>query len=279
MFEFKQEISKEIFFRKYALHGEKSVEEVLRGIAEEVASVELSPTGLEKAIKADIKPPKYWADKFYNAMITGEFIPGGRILANARPDSLMKNYNNCFTIDVEDSMEGIYDALKEDALIGKVGGGVGFNISSLRPKGAPISKGGESSGVMSFLEIFDTSAKAIHTGGSRRGAHICILNIDHPDIEEFIEYKEGGEHGKLTQFNISVGITDRFMEAVLNDEDWDLQFEGKVYKTVRAKDLYDKMTKRAWWYNEPGALFLDTVENMNNAPHHFKVDRCNPCGK
>jgi intein/homing endonuclease len=168
VFEFKQEISKEIFFRKYALHGEKSVEEVLRGIAEEVASVELSPTDLEKAIKADIKPPKYWADKFYNAMITGEFIPGGRILANARPDSLMKNYNNCFTIDVEDSMEGIYDALKEDALIGKVGGGVGFNVSGLRPKGASISKGGESSGVMSFLEVFDASAKAIHTGGGRR---------------------------------------------------------------------------------------------------------------
>lgn len=321
MFEFKQEISKEIFFRKYALHGEKSVEEVLRGIAEEVASVELSPTDLEKAIKADIKPPKYWeywADKFYNAMITGEFIPGGRILANARLFSMMKNYNNCFTIDIEDDMESIYLALKEDALIGKVGGGVGFNASKLRPKWAFISKGGESSGVMSFVEVFDASAKAIHTGGGRRGAHILILNVDHPDIEEFITYKRGGENNKLTQFNISVGITDEFIEAVLADKDWNLIFplmkkeekpsdefliwkkpafdleyakkmdytineKGEVlmriYKTVKARELYDTMTKHAWWYNEPGALFLDTIEKENNAPHHFKIDRANPCGR
>lgn len=268
MYKFKQEISKEIFFRKYALHGEKTVEEVLGGVAEEIASPEKT-----KELK------DFWKNKFLEVMLTGEFIPGGRILANARPHSKMKNYNNCFTIDVEDSMEGIYDALKEDALIGKVGGGVGFNISALRPKGASISKGGESSGAMSFLEVFDASARAIHTGGGRRGAHICILNVDHPDIEEFIDYKEGGEHGKLTQFNISVGITDEFMRKVEEDGDWDLQFEGKVYKTIKAKELYDKMTKRAWWYNEPGALFLDTVENMNNAPHHFKVDRANPCGE
>jgi ribonucleoside-diphosphate reductase alpha chain len=95
----------------------------------------------------------------------------------------MKNYNNCFTIDLEDSMPGIYGPVSEDAIIGQMGGGVGFNASKLRPKGALISKGGESSGVMSFIEVFDTSAKAIHTGGGRRGAHICILNVDHPDIE------------------------------------------------------------------------------------------------
>ena len=151
---FKQPISEEIFFRKYALHNEKSVEEVLQGVAEEIASVE--------------NDKEYWRDKFYSVMASGELIPAGRILANARPGSKMKNYNNCFTIDIEDSMESIYNSLKEDALIGKVGGGVGFNISKLRPKGASISKGGESSGVMSFLEIFDTSAKSIHTGGNRR---------------------------------------------------------------------------------------------------------------
>lgn len=306
MFEFKQDISREIFFRKYALHGERTVEEILKGVAEEIASVE-----------PDDNLKNIWQEYFYQAMISGKFIPAGRILANARPYSRMKNYNNCFTIDLEDSMPGIYGPVSEDAIIGQMGGGVGFNASKLRPKGALISKGGESSGVMSFVEVFDTSAKAIHTGGGRRGAHICILNVDHPDIEEFIEYKKGRENNKLTQFNISVGITDEFMRAVENDEDWDLVFplmkfeseencktkwvknnfdlqycidQGytvddtdlilvKVYKTIRAKDLYERMTKQAWWYNEPGALFLDTVEAGNNASHAFKVDRCNPCGK
>jgi len=665
---FKQPLSDEIFFRKYALHGETSVEEVLNGVAEEIASVEKE------------EDREHYRGVFYNSMITGEFIPAGRILANARPDSRMKNYNNCFTIDIEDSMEGIYDSLKEDALIGKVGGGVGFNASKLRPRGAIISKGGESSGVMSFAEVFDTSAKAICTGGGRRclpegtsvhsktgmksiedikigdkvltsegyervsnffdqgeqetivihtaindfectpnhkmavfdglfsytwkeakdlkngdklvfvnkliegqptqfpafyyekpehstttvditippldgdsawllglifgdgfvwtndintkggvsiacdniypkiierakkelekfgvnvfvksgdgactnvisysnqlgiffgqfkkpketlvipdfimngsveirssfiagvfdadgscrtkplevvstvykefaeqvkylllslgiptveyvldrsndgwqtlysvgipnavgvrswdkliallsekyvskrkskgfyqsgnndfgwtremfleeeikpksiwskqskniklttlerlidreidlypvdflgisegrmiqtydievenrhefvaegflthnSAHIMILNVDHPDIEEFILYKKGRENNALTQFNISVGITNKFMNAVENDLDWDLVFEGKVYKTLRAKDLFETMTKQAWWYNEPGVLFLDSVEEDNNAPHAFKVDRCNPCGR
>lgn len=261
-FEFKQPISESLFFRKYGLHGESKAEEVFMGVAEEISSVE--------------KDNK-WKDIFYNSMISGEFIPAGRILANARPSSRMKNYNNCFTIDVEDSMEGIFDALKEDALISKMGGGVGFNASKIRPKGTPISKGGESSGVMSFLEIFDASAKSIHTGGGRRSAHISILNVDHPDIEEFITYKQGDENKRLTQFNISVGITDKFINAVENDEDWDLVFEGKVYKTIKARELYDKITKHAWWYNEPGVLFLDTVEKGNNGHHAFAVDRCNPC--
>ena len=661
-FTFKQPISESLFFRKYGLHGESKAEEVFMGVAEDISSVEND---------------KKWKDIFYNAMISGEFIPAGRILANARPNSPMKNLNNCFTIDIEDSMEGIFDALKEDALISKMGGGVGFNVSKLRPRGASISKGGESSGVMSFLEIFDASAKSIHTGGGRRclpegspvfskngikpiqdivvndevltsdgyekvsnvfnqgiqetiiiktkqgdfectpnhrmpvfvsleeytwkqakdlvtgdrivyvgtgiegiktalpswehirpphsttskditipelttdvawffgyllgngyiylnekgtkgrieiacpdefpsiiekskstlslfgtnvsikegdgackvvktmshqlalylsqfkkpnedivipdfimqgkkeikyafiaglfdadgssknrpltvvvtvykslmndlrllmnslgipstvrfedrshienwqdlykinlsnvlsvkkwdthissyslkynstrnknyraghndigwntkmviasgleinyklwnknsrqlsvltyenmtnnkcnlypievnsiekgrlvetydiavenkhefvvngflthnSAHIAILNIDHPDIEEFITYKQGDENKRLTQFNISVGITDKFITAVENDEDWDLVFDGKVHKTIKARELYDKITKHAWWYNEPGVLFLDTVEKENNGHHAFAVDRCNP---
>ncbi len=263
--EFKQRISKEVAKRKYFLYGEKNVKEICENVSKEIASVE--------------KEKDKWEKKFFDIIFSGEFIPAGRILANARPFSKMKNYNNCFTIDIEDNMESIFTAIKEDALIGKVGGGVGFNISKLRPKGASISKGGESSGVMSFLEIFDSSAKAIHTGGGRRGAHIAILNVDHPEIEDFIEYKKGSENNRLTQFNISVGITNDFIQAVKNDEDWDLVFEGKVYKTIKAKDLYDKMTKHAWWYNEPGAIFLDTVEKDNNGHHAFKVDRCNPCGE
>jgi len=170
-----QPICQEIFEMKYNIHNQKSVEDIFTDMAEEISSCEKSDK------KEGIK------QQFFKQLISGRFIPAGRILANARPNSKMKNYNNCFTITIDDSMEGIYDALKEDALIGKMGGGVGFNISHLRPKNAIISKGGESSGPLSFTQIFDTSAKTIHTGGGRRGAHIAIMNVDHPDIEEFIQ--------------------------------------------------------------------------------------------
>jgi ribonucleotide reductase alpha subunit len=260
---FRQPISNNLFERKYCLYKEKTAEEVFMGISSENASNE--------------KEFEKWKKIFYNTIVSGELIPAGRILANARPHSLMKNYNNCYTIDIEDSMDSIFNSLKEDALISKVGGGVGFNVSKLRPKGSKISTGGESSGIMSFLEVFDASAKVIHTGGGRRSAHIAILNVDHPDIEEFITYKQGDENKRLTQFNISVGITDKFLNAVENDEDWDLVFEGEIYKTLKAKDLYDKIAKHAWWYNEPGVLFLDTVEKDNNGHHAFKMDRTNPC--
>lgn len=262
---FEQAISKEIFEKKYCIHGESSVEEVFRGVAREIASCE--------------NEPDIWQDVFYKEMIEGRFLPAGRILANARPDSPMKNYMNCYVIPIEDSMEGIYTALRNDALIGKMGGGVGFNISNLRPKNASISKGGESSGPMSFLDIFDVSAKAIHTGGARRAAHICIMNIDHPDIEEFITYKRGDTNKKLTQFNISVGITDAFMDAVKYDRDWDLQFGGKVYKTVKAKYLYNLITENMYKHNEPGVFFLDTVNENNSGSYMYDINSPNPCGE
>jgi ribonucleotide reductase alpha subunit len=155
--QFKQKISEELFKQKYCLHNEMDIESVFMGVAEEISSVEI-----------DYSKKKTLQDEFCTAMKEGKFIPGGRILANARPNSPMKNYNNCFVLPIEDSMECIYQTLKEDSLVGKMGGGVGLNVSSLRPKGAPIKTGGVSSGVMSFLEVFNTSAKAIHTGGGRR---------------------------------------------------------------------------------------------------------------
>ena len=130
MIEWMQKISREIFELKYMLHGEKDAEEVFRKIADEIASAETSDKRKE------------WADRFYDEISSGRLIPAGRVLANARPESPMKNYNNCFTIDVEDSLEGIYDSLKEDAVISKMGGGVGFDISKLRPKGDRLSRGG-----------------------------------------------------------------------------------------------------------------------------------------
>ena len=262
---FEQAISKEIFEKKYCIHGEASVEEVFDGVSKEIASCE--------------KDTDYWSGVFYDELMQNRFLPAGRILANARPNSPMKNYMNCYVIPINDSMEDIYTALKNDALIGKMGGGVGFNVSNLRPKNASISKGGESSGPMSFLEIFDVSAKAIHTGGARRSAHICIMNVDHPDIEEFITYKQGDANKKLTQFNISVGITDAFMQAVKYDMDWDLQFGGKVYKTVKARYLYDLITDNMYEHNEPGVFFLDAVNRDNNGWYMYNINSPNPCGE
>lgn len=152
---FKQQLSETIFKKKYCINeGDTSIETVFKGIAKEISSVE----------KTD-KDKKYWEEQFYKQMIEGKFIPAGRIMANARPDSKIKNYNNCFLIDIEDSMEGIYSALKDDAMIQKQGGGVGFNLSKLRPEGAVISKGGDSSGPLSFLRVFNESARTIHTAG------------------------------------------------------------------------------------------------------------------
>ncbi|PID74868.1 MAG: ribonucleoside-diphosphate reductase, adenosylcobalamin-dependent, partial [Desulfobacterales bacterium] len=262
-----QSLSREIFETKYMLHGEKSPEEVFKGIAREIA-------GAEKKEKRDEIEAL-----FYDQLISGKLIPAGRILANARPDSPMKNYNNCFTIDVEDTMNGIYDSLKEDALISKMGGGVGFDISKLRPKGSELSRGGRASGVISFLRIFDQSAKTIMTGGQRRSAHIALLDISHPDIEEFITVKQGDRNKELTQFNISVKISDRFIEAVEKDEDWDLVFDGKVHKTLKARYLYDLVAKNSFIHNEPGIFNQDRIEKYNNGYWAFKMDRVNPCGE
>jgi ribonucleoside-diphosphate reductase alpha chain len=262
---FEQNVSLEVFTQKYMINGEKDSKEVFKGVAEEIASVE--------------KEPLKWAPIFYEAISEGYLLPGGRILANARPSTKLKQYNNCFTIPIQDSLQGIYQALMEDALISGTGGGVGFNISHLRPKNEPTSKGGVSSGPISFLKVFNESAKIIQTGGARRAAHICIMNVDHPDIEEFITCKQGDTNGVLTQFNISVGITDAFIDAVEKDLDWDLKFEGKVYKTVKAKDLYTLLAQNAFIHNEPGILNLDHVNKWNTGYWAFDIEATNPCGE
>lgn len=265
---FRQKLSAEIFARKYMINGEESPEEVFQQVAKTVAAAEKSK-----------KLRKFWEEEFSEILREGLFIPGGRILANARPNARLRNYNNCFTIEVEDSISGIYRALTEDAIINAAGGGVGFNISHLRPKGTPTSRQGESSGPISFLQVFDSSAKQIRTGGARRGAHIAVMNVDHPDIEEFITCKHGEQNNMLTQFNISVGITDDFISAVERDLNWNLQFNGKIYKTVKARYLYDLLAKNAYEHNEPGILNLDHVNRFNTGSYAFDIETTNPCGE
>lgn len=261
-----QLISEEIFKNKYQFHR-KSVEQVFDDVATVISEPE------KKGKRKEIK------DRFYEMMINGRFIPAGRILANAWPGSKIKNYINCYTIGIEDDMDAIFDALKEDAMISKVGGGVGFDVSKLRPKGTPLSVGGEASGPISFLRIFNESAKIIMTGGQRRAAHIALMDISHPDIEDFITCKQGDRNKALTQFNISVKLTDKFMSYVKKDLDWDLVFEGKVYKTIKAKQLYNLLVKNAYEHNEPGIFNVDTVNKYNNGWWLYRIHQCNPCGE
>lgn len=263
----KQHISSEIFGMKYKSHR-KNIEQVFDDVATVVSSAETDETMKELA-----------KEKFYQMMLEEKFIPAGRILANAWPNSPIQNYMNCFTIGLNDSMEEIYNSLKEDAMISKVGGGVGFDLSNLRPKNSELSVGGVASGPISFAKVFDASAKVIMTGGARRAAHIALLDVSHPDIEEFITVKQGDKNKALTQFNISVKVTDAFIEAVENDADWDLVFEGKVYKTVKAKALYDLIADNAFAHNEPGIFNVDRVNQYNNGFWAFEIHEVNPCGE
>lgn len=266
---FLQNLSREQFTKKYMINGEKNPEQVFVDVAEEISRVEKSNK------RAEVQKT------FFDMMEQGYFVPGGRILANARSYTSLKsrNYNNCFTIDIEDHMEGIYGAIYEDAMISRMGGGVGFDVSKLRPENSKTTNGGLASGPLSFLEVFNASAKTIQSGGQRRAAHIALLDISHPDVEKFITAKQGDNNEFLKQFNISVRITDAFMDAVEKDLPWDLTFNGKIYKTLPARDLYNTLARNAFEHNEPGVFFLDRVERDNNGWWAFKIDRCNPCGE
>lgn len=263
---FLQPISKEVFDTKYKFHRD-TPEQVFDDIATVISGVEKS-SAREKVKK-----------QFYDMMLAGRFLPAGRIIANAWPGSKIRNFMNCYTIGIQDDMDAIFNSLKEDAKISKVGGGVGFDVSPLRPKGTPLSVGGEASGPISFLRIFNASAAIIMTGGSRRAAHIALLDVSHPDIEEFITCKQGDKNRVLTQFNISVKITNKFIEAVEKDSDWNLVFKDKVYKTLKARYLYDLMVKNAYEHNEPGIFNVDTVNQYNNGWYLYEIHECNPCGE
>ncbi len=273
LWKWNQPISEEICKSKYLLRNE-TIEQAFAEIAQRIAKPERKYHLFSGKKKAAV-----FEGQIYDMLMGGRLLPAGRILSNLRLKTTVENYSNCFTIDIKDNIDGIYKALWEDAKIGKVGGGVGLDISSIRYKDAPISIGGKSSGTISFLGIFDASAKTIQTGGGRRGAHICLMSASHPDIEEFITSKQGDKNKKLTQFNISVKISDKFMQAVKTDQNWDLEFDGKIIRTVKASYLFDMLTKNAYYNNEPGVFFEDTVERYNNGYYGLKLDTVNPCGE
>jgi len=214
-----------------------------------------------------------WSD-WYNMLKNKEFIPNSPVLFNFGTAHSMGCA--CFGLDIKDDLKDIYKKLGWAARIFKMGGGCGFNFSNIRPKGDPVgTTNGVASGVVSFMKLFDASTEVIKQGGKRRGAAISILNVSHPEIIDFINCKS--VEGDLSNFNISVMLTDAFMKAVYNDEPFDLVYEGKVYTTCRARDLYSKICAAIWKNGEPGLLFYDRINKDNPTPEFADIHVTNPC--
>lgn len=263
-------IAQQIWDMKYRLKTadgtivDTTVQDTWRRIADDLASVE--------------KDPSLWSKRFYNALDDFKFLPAGRITAGAGTGRAVTLFN-CFVMGtIPDSMGGIFDMLKEAALTMQQGGGIGYDFSTIRPKGAPVhGVAADASGPLSFMDVWDAMCRTIMSAGSRRGAMMATLRCDHPDIEDFIEAKS--DAARLRMFNVSVLVTDPFMEAVKSEEDWDLVFDGQIYKTVSAKELWDKIMQSTYDYAEPGVIFIDRINKANNLNYCETIAATNPCGE
>jgi ribonucleoside-diphosphate reductase alpha chain len=248
----------------------ESIEELFERVAKTIGSADIN---FDK--NADTKKT---IDEFYEMMTELDFLPNSPTLMNAgRP---LGQLSACFVLPIDDTMEEIFETIKNAALIHKSGGGTGFSFSRLRSKGATVNTtGGKASGPVSFMKVFNAATEAVKQGGTRRGANMGILRIDHPDILDFIDCKKNNED--ITNFNISVGITEKFMQAVINNSEYDL-IEPSSKKTVgklNAKEVYDKIVNAAWSNGEPGIIFLDRLNKFNPVPSQGEIESTNPCGE
>ena len=263
-------ISQQIWDMKYRLKSadgtalDKTIEDSWRRIAAALAAPEADAAS--------------WAEQFYGALEDFRFLPAGRIVAGAGSKRQVTLFN-CFVMGaIPDDMGGIFEHLKEAALTMQQGGGIGYDFSTLRPKGAPVKRvGADASGPLSFMDVWDAMCRTIMSAGYRRGAMMATLRCDHPDIEAFVEAKR--EPGRLRMFNLSVLVTDGFMQAVKEDAPWQLVFGGTVFKVVQARALWDQIMRATHAFAEPGVIFIDRVNARNNLAYCETIHATNPCGE
>ena len=233
---------------------------------------------IARALAENEADPAVWEDRFYAALEDFKYLPAGRITAGAGTGRSVTLFN-CFVMGtIPDSLDGIFQMLKEAAVTMQQGGGIGYDFSTIRPRGAEV-KGvaADASGPLSFMDVWDAMCRTIMSAGSRRGAMMATMRCDHPDIEAFIDAKK--DPARLRMFNLSVLVTDAFMAAVKADGPWELTFGGKVYRTVEARDLWNRIMQSTFEVAEPGVIFIDRINAMNNLAYCETIAATNPCGE
>jgi len=271
---FPNDISEQIWRSKYRFSGsgadagDSTLSATFERVAEAAASVE----------RGGKKTRARHARAFADAMRDFSFIPAGRILAGAGTGRAVTLFN-CFVMGrIDDDLTAIFENVKEAALTMQQGGGIGHDFSTLRPRGAPVKRiGSDASGPVSFMDVWDSMCRTIMSAGARRGAMMATLRCDHPDIEAFVDAK--ADAARLRNFNLSVLVTDAFMAAVKAGASWDLVFAGTVYRTVQARDLWHRIMRATYAFAEPGVIFIDRVNRMNNLAYCEEIFATNPCGE